>query len=120
MATIESERPRTESAVSRNVSSPSLSQDETKLSFKTTEFWAMGGVIAAVLIAAAVSDSLGDVRAWTLVTAVAAAYIISRGLAKSGQQVLGRRGPAESQQPLTATSPPARLCCANPNERLFV
>ena len=53
MATIESERPRTESAVSRNVSSPSLSQDETKLSFKTTEFWAMGGVIAAVLIAAA-------------------------------------------------------------------
>ena len=82
MATIESERPRTESAVSRRVSS--LSQDETKLSLKTTEFWAMGGVIGAILTAAAVSDSLGDVRAWTLVTIVAAAYIISRGLAKSG------------------------------------
>ena len=82
MATIESERPRTESAVSRRVSSQT--QDETKLSLKTTEFWAMGGVIAAILIAAAVSDSLGDVRAWTLVTIVAAAYIISRGLAKAG------------------------------------
>ena len=93
MATIESERPRTESAVSRNVSSPSLSQDETKLSFKTTEFWAMGGVIAAVLIAAAVSDSLGDVRAWTLVTAVAAAYIISRGLAKAGSSYSGGDDP---------------------------
>jgi hypothetical protein len=93
MATIESERPRTESAVSRNVSSPSLSQDETKLSFKTTEFWAMGGVIAAVLIAAAVYDSLGDVRAWTLVTAVAAAYIISRGLAKSGSRYSGGEDP---------------------------
>ena len=44
MATIESERPRTESVVSRRVSSHQM-QDETKLSFKTTEFWAMGGVI---------------------------------------------------------------------------
>ncbi len=91
MATIESERPRTESATSRRVSSPS--QDETKLSFKTTEFWAMGGVIAAILIAAAVSDSLGDVRAWTLVTAVAAAYIISRGLAKAGSHYTGGDDP---------------------------
>jgi hypothetical protein len=45
--------------------------DETKASFKTTEFWAMAAVIAAILIASAVSDSLGDVRAWTLVAAVA-------------------------------------------------
>ena len=93
MATIESERSRTESAVPRKLSSPSLSQDETKLSFKTTEFWAMGGVIAAILIAAAVSDSLGDVRAWTLVTVVAAAYIISRGLAKSGSRYSGDEDP---------------------------
>jgi len=91
MATIESERPRTESVVSRRVSSQT--QDETKLSFKTTEFWAMGGVIAAILIAAAVSDSLGDVRAWTLVTVVAAAYIISRGLAKAGSRYLGGEDP---------------------------
>ena len=97
MATIESERPRTESAVSRGVSSPtqvsSQTQDETKLSFKTTEFWAMGGVIAAILIAAAVSDSLDDVRAWTLVTVVAAAYIISRGLAKAGSRYTGGDDP---------------------------
>lgn len=58
--------------------------DETKPSFLTTEFYAMVGVIAAVLIAAKVSDSLGDVRAWTLVSAVAIGYMISRGLAKSG------------------------------------
>ena len=91
IATIESERPRTESVVSRRVSSQT--QDETKLSFKTTEFWAMGGVIAAILIAAAVSDSLGDVRAWTLVTVVAAAYIISRGLAKAGSRYSGGEDP---------------------------
>ena len=58
--------------------------DETKLSLKTTEFWAMAVAIAAILIAAAVSDSLGDVRAWTLVTAVVVGYMISRGLAKAG------------------------------------
>ena len=49
----------------------------------------MGGVIAAILIAAAISDSLGDVRAWTLVTVVAAAYIVSRGLAKAGSRYSG-------------------------------
>jgi hypothetical protein len=49
----------------------------------------MGGVIGAILIASAVSDSLGDVRAWTLVAAVAIGYMISRGLAKSGTQYVG-------------------------------
>ena len=96
MATIETERPRTESTVSRvsdRTPASSRRQDETKLSLKTTEFWAMGGVIAAILIAAAVSDSLGDVRAWTLVTVVAAAYIISRGLAKAGSRYTGGDDP---------------------------
>ena len=91
MATIESERPRTEFPVSRRVSRQT--RDETKLSLKTTEFWAMGGVIAALLIAAAVSDSLDDVRAWTLVTVVAAAYILSRGLAKAGGSYTGDDDP---------------------------
>jgi hypothetical protein len=59
-------------------------RDETKPSFLTTEFYAMVGVIAAVLVATWVSDSLGDVRAWTLVSAVAIGYMLSRGLAKSG------------------------------------
>jgi hypothetical protein len=53
----------------------------------------MGGVIGAILIAAAVSDSLGDVRAWTLVTVVAAAYIVSRGLAKAGSSYTGGDDP---------------------------
>ena len=49
----------------------------------------MVGVIGAILIASAVSDSLGDVRAWTLVAAVAIGYMISRGLAKSGTKYVG-------------------------------
>jgi hypothetical protein len=63
--------------------------DETKLSVKTTEFWAMLGIIVAILIATAVSDSLNDVRAWTLVAAVAIGYMVSRGLAKSGTKYVG-------------------------------
>jgi hypothetical protein len=68
-------------------------RDETKLSLKTTEFWAMVGVIAAILIAAWVSDSLDDVRAWTLVAAVSIGYMISRGLAKSGTKYAGSEDP---------------------------
>jgi hypothetical protein len=67
--------------------------DETKLSLKTTEFWAMAGLIGAILIAAAVSDSLNDVRAWTLVAAVGVGYMLSRGLAKSGSEYVGSEDP---------------------------
>jgi hypothetical protein len=63
--------------------------DETKISFLTTEFWAMAAVNAAILIATAVSDSLGDIRAWTLVAAVTIGYMVSRGLAKSGTKHVG-------------------------------
>ncbi len=64
---------------------------ETKASFKTTEFFAMVAVIVGILIAAAVTKGTGahtDVftasRAWLYVAIVASAYMISRGLAKSG------------------------------------
>jgi hypothetical protein len=67
--------------------------DETKHSLKTTEFWAMAGIIVAILIASAVSDSLGDVRAWTLVAAVGIGYMISRGLAKGGTRYVGGEDP---------------------------
>jgi hypothetical protein len=87
METAERARTRTAPSVTRR------SFDETKLSLKTTEFWAMAGVIGAILIASAVSDSLGDVRAWTLVAAVAIGYMISRGLAKSGTKYTGDDGP---------------------------
>jgi hypothetical protein len=67
--------------------------DETKNALKTTEFFAMVAVNAAILIAAWVSDSLDDVRAWTLVAAVAIGYIVSRGLAKSGSKYAGGEDP---------------------------
>lgn len=66
---------------------------ETKLSLKTTEFWAMVALVAAILIASAVSDSLDAVRAWTLVAAVGIGYMLSRGLAKSGTKYAGDEDP---------------------------
>jgi hypothetical protein len=65
---------------------------ETKRAFKTTEFWAMVGVIVAILISAAAikggdtggTDEFIARQAWLYVAIVAGAYLISRGLAKSG------------------------------------
>lgn len=65
---------------------------ETKQAFKTTEFWAMVGVIVAILVSAAAikggdsggTDEFIARNAWLYVSIVAGAYIISRGLAKSG------------------------------------
>jgi hypothetical protein len=66
--------------------------DETKWAPLTTEFWAMVVLIVVILIATAISDSLNDVRAWTLVTIVGTGYILSRGIAKAGVDRLSRRG----------------------------
>ena len=72
-------------AHTQRASSPAVThREETKPSFLTTEFWAMGGVIAAILVAAWQADNFDAPRAWTLVAAVAIGYMISRGLAKSG------------------------------------
>ena len=59
--------------------------DETKASFKTTELWAaIVGVVALVIIYNASSDlSLDLFRACLLCTVLGAAYIVSRGFAKS-------------------------------------
>jgi hypothetical protein len=65
---------------------------ETKAAFKTTEFWAMVGVIVAILVSAAAikggdsggTDEFIARQAWLYVAIVAGAYFISRGLAKSG------------------------------------
>lgn len=89
--TTERGRARTPSGVGGRTS------DETKLSLKTTEFWAMAGIIAAILIASAVSDSLDDVRAWTLVAAIGIGYMISRGLAKSGTKYAGGEDPLNNR-----------------------
>jgi hypothetical protein len=62
--------------------------DETKASFKTTELWAaLVGVAALVIIYNASSDlSLDLFRACLLCTLLGAAYIVSRGFAKSGSR----------------------------------
>jgi hypothetical protein len=64
---------------------------ETKHSSKTTEFYAMLAAIAGILIACwwigrdeGVADAFKAERAWLYVTIVASAYMVSRGLAKSG------------------------------------
>ena len=66
---------------------------ETKQAFKTTELWLALLAIVAILIAGASIDADGenglpDVfnadRVWLYVTIIVAAYLISRGLAKSG------------------------------------
>jgi len=67
-------------------------QDETKWGPLTTEFWVMAVLAIVILIAAAISDSLNDVRAWTLVAGLGAAYILSRGIAKAGTGHSARTG----------------------------
>ena len=65
---------------------------ETKQAFKTTEFWAMAGIVVAILVSAAAikggdtngTDEFIARQAWLYVAIVAGAYLISRGLAKSG------------------------------------
>jgi hypothetical protein len=65
---------------------------ETKQAFKTTEFWAMVAVVVAILVSAAAikggdtsgTDEFIARQAWLYVAIVAGAYLISRGLAKSG------------------------------------
>ena len=64
---------------------------ETKASFKTTEFWAMLVLVAAILISAAAikggdngTDEFIAKQAWLYVSILGAGYFVSRGLAKSG------------------------------------
>jgi hypothetical protein len=68
---------------------------ETKQAFKTTEFWAMVAVVVAILVSAQSisggdtapgTDSFVAKQAWLYVAIVASAYMISRGLAKSGSR----------------------------------
>ena len=58
---------------------------ETKAGFKTTEFLLTLAAIAAILVAVYVGDADLDARdGWRYASWVAAAYIVSRGLAKLG------------------------------------
>ena len=57
---------------------------ETKPFFLTSEFVASVLVIAGIAITAASSDAFGAWRAWVLISAITGAYLLSRGIAKSG------------------------------------
>jgi hypothetical protein len=57
---------------------------ETKPFWLTSEFLATLAAIAAVAIALGTNDLVNGFRGWLLITIVASAYIISRGIAKSG------------------------------------
>jgi hypothetical protein len=66
---------------------------ETKHALKTTEFWTMLAVIAGILVCAAAikggdntTDEFIARQAWLYVAIVAGAYMVSRGLAKSGSR----------------------------------
>jgi hypothetical protein len=67
---------------------------ETKQSTKTSEFWAMVVVIVGILLSAALikggdsggTDEFIARNAWLYVAIVAGAYMLSRGLAKSGSR----------------------------------
>jgi hypothetical protein len=82
MASVETaDRDRTRTSTPRVVS-----HDETKPSFKTSELMTMIGIVVAILIASAAADNFDAPRAWTLVAVVASAYMVARGLAKSGSR----------------------------------
>ena len=64
---------------------------ETKAAIKTTEFWAMLGLVVAILVSAALikggdngTDEFIAKQAWLYVSILGGAYFISRGLAKAG------------------------------------
>jgi hypothetical protein len=65
---------------------------ETKAAFKTTEFWSFVAVVVGILVSAMLikggdtggTDEFIARQAWLYVAIVTGAYLISRGLAKSG------------------------------------
>ena len=65
---------------------------ETKPFFLTSEFLTLLGTIAGVAIAMAVLDNFDANRGWLLITILAAAYMVSRGFAKSGSRDPNPRG----------------------------
>jgi hypothetical protein len=71
--------------------------DETKASFKTTEFYIYLASVAGVLIASAGvrtngnhSDYFRADKAWFFIVLLTIAYLVSRGLAKAGSTTRSR------------------------------
>ena len=76
--------------VQRHIRTP-----ETKEFFKTSEFMVWLLTVAGLLIAGLVSENLFSDGVWTLITVISLAYIISRGIAKSGAKRGWDRGGSE-------------------------
>ena len=58
---------------------------ETKSAFRTTELLVLILAVTGILVASWVTEDVDPRLAWPLVTAVAVAYLLSRGIAKSGK-----------------------------------
>jgi hypothetical protein len=68
-------------------------ETETKQAFKTTEFWIYVVIVLGILIAGLVADAgddsvdgFGAERVWLYIVILSGAYMVSRGLAKSGSR----------------------------------
>lgn len=69
-------------------------ETETKQAFRTTEFWAYVVILLGLFIAGLATDggsddgidSFGAERVWLYAVILTAAYMVSRGLAKSGSR----------------------------------
>ena len=76
----------------RPVEATDTRAEETKPSTKTTEFYAMVAIIVGILAASwyigrnGATDYFRADKAWLYIAIVASAYMISRGLAKSGSR----------------------------------
>ena len=57
---------------------------ETKPFFMTSEFLTAAALIAGILVATGMNDNFDAPRGWLYAAIVGAAYILSRGFAKSG------------------------------------
>ncbi len=57
---------------------------ETKPFFLTSEFWGTVALIIGLAITAGTSESVDARLFWILATGITAAYLLSRGIAKSG------------------------------------
>src|ERR671921_944279 len=95
--------PRTDGALGR--ASRRLAT-ETKQAFKTTEFWAMLALVVAILIAGnsieaaeGGPDIFAADKVWLYITILGSAYMISRGLAKSGSPDPYTTDGANEEQP---------------------
>jgi hypothetical protein len=64
---------------------PQRGRRRDKPFFLTSEFLTLLAASIAVGLAGLFADSFDAKRVWTLITVVAAAYIVSRGLAKIGR-----------------------------------